>query len=1211
MAKEQNSQKLDEPEPKRFNIFKLIISPAKLPPACGQSLFLNMKIFFFYILFILTGISFCFGQRANFRYYTVENGLPQSTVLSLFQDKNGYIWFGTQAGVANFNGKVFTNYNQQDGIADNHVTAIFQDSRDHFWFGHRYGEVTRWNGNKFSILGDKVKFKNSNQISDFYEDCNKNIWIATSGGGIFIVKFAYNNDTLFYLDSIKQADVQPEEDDSLSLYTVKHLKRLGSNRVYTICEDDNGFVWIGTNEGITVVDPKNPSREYKYFTVDDGLLSNNVYSIKKDKKGILWIATSSGLVSAKGQDLYGMDFTSYSTENLPDNNFRTMCITTNGDVWVGTESGAGKFVPGKDHAFKWFSKIEGLSNDDVSSIIEDSEGNIWMGTAGGGLCQYLGNRFETFDISIGLINNQVQAVLVDDAQNLWVGTENGISKIIFYDKQMTAIKKIINISAPQMKNKTSYTGGNEEKWLVHNDVLSIYQDSRGYIWFGTYSGVSRLNTKDNKIINYTFKNGLVYGYIITISEDVGGNIWLCSLGSGCSKFTPDKKNPDRGKLTTITTEDGLCSNTFWTVFKDSKGNLWFGSNDAGISVYDGERFVSVNENKGLTNKRPASIYEDKYDNIWIASIGGGIYKYDPLAALPEGFRVGGTGIAGGKIIKNYTTKDGLSSDNPYFIICDDKNGVWIGTNTGLDKLDSETGKIEHFNRDDGFAGTETNQNAMYKDELGNLWFGTVNGLVRYNPAEDKVNTKESNTYITNLRLFFEDTVWTNSTSGNAVQEIQYNSQQTVQDIVLSYNENHLTFDFIGLCFSNPEKVKYEYKLEGFDKDWNPIIKQTYVTYANLPPNEFTFQIKSCNNDDLWNKQPSTLNFIITPPFWQTWWFYSLCLLTAFICIYIYVRWREKKLRLAKIVLENTVIERTMELKMQNIKLEKAYNEIEDKNQQITYSIQYAKRIQEAILPNINEIKVAFSDAFILYQPSEIVSGDFYWFSVVNNVPIIVASDCTGHGVPAAFMSFIGNDLLNLIVNDNKIIDPAEVLTELDIRVKNVLKQEAGKGGLNEAMDIAICAFNPHAHIGQASHIDNEKNLSGNHPNSSKSSKAGLGALRFAGALRQLFLVRNKELFEYKPANYSVGGFSIKEKNFHNHDITLQPGDMIYIFSDGYIDQFGGPLGKKFLKKRFKQALIDIHHMESEEQHNYLNKTFNDWKEKEDQLDDILVIGIRF
>ncbi|MCS6904093.1 MAG: SpoIIE family protein phosphatase [Bacteroidia bacterium] len=273
-------------------------------------------------------------------------------------------------------------------------------------------------------------------------------------------------------------------------------------------------------------------------------------------------------------------------------------------------------------------------------------------------------------------------------------------------------------------------------------------------------------------------------------------------------------------------------------------------------------------------------------------------------------------------------------------------------------------------------------------------------------------------------------------------------------------------------------------------------------------------------------------------------------------------------------LQALVDERTREL-------QQAFKVIEHKNEEIMDSIKYARRIQEAILPSKEELFSVFPDSFILYKPRDIVSGDFYWIGQVKNRFIITAADCTGHGVPGAFMSVMGSSLLNQIVNEKGIVEPAQILNMLNISIQVNLHQIDADSNSKDGMDMALLSFD-----------------------------LSVPQVYYAGANNPLYMVRNNELVEYKPNKFPIGGGQYKESDFTQHCIELQVGDALYIFSDGYADQFGGPKGKKFMYKHLKQVLLEIQNLSMPEQGDKLNKIFEEWKGDRPQIDDIVFIGMR-
>ncbi|TAL60588.1 MAG: hypothetical protein EPN85_06990, partial [Bacteroidetes bacterium] len=393
-------------------------------------------------------------------------------------------------------------------------------------------------------------------------------------------------------------------------------------------------------------------------------------------------------------------------------------------------------------------------------------------------------------------------------------------------------------------------------------------------------------------------------------------------------------------------------------------------------------------------------------------------------------------------------------------------------------------------------------------------------------------------------------------------------------IELSYKDNFISFEFVALDYIFPEKNKYSYTMDGLDNDWSPPATRRYVSYTNLPGGNYVFRVKASNSDGVWNEAGTAIHIKVIPPWWKTNTFYSLCVLLSISSVFGFIRYRTAKVEQEKKILEHKVAERTAELAQ--------------KNKDITSSIQYAKRIQQAILPTKEQIQKHFPDSFVLFKPKDIVSGDFYWFGEKNGRRIAACVDCTGHGVPGAFMSMIGTSLLNQIILENGITQPAAILSSLNHGVRAALKQgtqtdpDSYRDETTDGMDIALCS------------IDLQKR-----------------EVQFSSALRHLIVISDNKLEKIDGNKSPIGGYQLDAGHaFTNHIKFLKKGDMLYMFSDGYADQFGGERGKKLMIKKLHETLMNVNIMPMLEQRVLLDKAFEDWRGKHSQVDDVLVIGIR-
>jgi len=389
---------------------------------------------------------------------------------------------------------------------------------------------------------------------------------------------------------------------------------------------------------------------------------------------------------------------------------------------------------------------------------------------------------------------------------------------------------------------------------------------------------------------------------------------------------------------------------------------------------------------------------------------------------------------------------------------------------------------------------------------------------------------------------------------------------------LRHFENDVVIDYISICLTNPDAVKYKIKLEGADNDWRTTT-QTSVTYPALSPKKYSFRLMAQNSEGHWNSSPIIFDFSINPPFYKTWWFILICIFAGATAITAYVKVREANLIREKQFLEEKVKERTAEVVAQK-------EELAEKNKDITDSIRYAKRIQLAILPS----ELPFEDTFILFKPKDIVSGDFYWLNIIGDLEFIAAVDCTGHGVPGAFMSIIGHNSLNKIVKEQKIYKPSEILDHLNYEVTTTLqRQDAIGAAIQDGMDLSLICYNKKT-----------------------------GILQFAGAFNPIWLVRNGELQEFGADRFPIGRSRLDtEKKFTNNEIPIQKGDAVYLLSDGYADQFGGNTGKKFKAKPMKELLLAIQDIPMNKQKELMEGTLEAWRGDIEQVDDVLVIGRKF
>ncbi len=643
------------------------------------------------------------------------------------------------------------------------------------------------------------------------------------------------------------------------------------------------------------------------------------------------------------------------------------------------------------------------------------------------------------------------------------------------------------------------------------------------------------------------------------------------------------------------TLQGLKHNTVRCMLQDKTGNLWFGTN-GGVCRYDGKSFTNFTEKEGLSNNYVLSILEDKTGNLWFGTNGGGVCRYD------------------GKSFTNFTEKEGLSNNAVLNMMQDVDGNIWFGTRKGLSKVtpihlaklveknDSYNPIKEAFfynyGYNDGFLGLNCRRNSVLQDSKGRIWWGT-DVLTCYDPKGNIADTTAPLVNLTSIKLFGEEIAWanlnavytdstgkeiikgkTNDTllsNGILLKDIKFDGltkwYNLPEHLSLPYNNNNLTFNFIGVHMQSRNHIKYQYKLEGIDPDWSSITNRTEAPYGNLPSGDYIFKIKAMNQSGVWS-EPFEYKFIVRPPWWQTWWFRVLVGLIIIGSIFYFIKSREKKLVAEKEKLEKTVEERTAEVVEQK-------HLIEEKHKEITDSINYAERIQRALLASKKMLDENLSDYFILFKPKDVVSGDFYWATKLNNNNfVLVTADSTGHGVPGAIMSILNIACLDKAVT-KEIISPELILDETRSLIIEHLKNDGSEEGGKDGMDGSLLSF------------DFKNNI-----------------LYCAAANNPVWIIRDNELIEIKADRLPIGKHDRDNIPFTLHTLNLQKGDVVYTLTDGFPDQFGGANGKKFKHKQLQNLLLAMANKPMETQKQKLNDVFDNWKGDLEQVDDVCLIGVR-
>ncbi len=1015
---------------------------------------------------------------------------------------------------------------------------------------------------------------------------------------------------------------------------------LSEQKVYTIFQDAKDYIWLGTANGVSRFD----GRKFDNFTSRDGLASGGVKCIRQDSKGDIWFGHLNGGISR----FNGQKFEQAAFDSITFTGDVTSIAVKDSLLWFTSISDGAVLAefPVKDikHiSAKQFRGKDGLS-DQVSGsilnkageficiadigmrrynaaekkfenyrmphmttyfaticILNDSKGNIWFGTNKGGLYKYVmsGSRMEFFDLpKLGFSSNTVSCLSEDSKGRVWIGTwgggigvtegdslrkfnvKNGLKATKIYDILEDVEGNIL--IADQTNGLTIYKGDafitiNEKEILPDPNVNAITRDDKGAVWFGTNQGVVRYwpGTKRKPDL-YNQERSSISNEIKFFRNDRDGNIWLGTNDQGVVLYNLKKERfESQPYVNSILYHDGIVT----AMEIDNQNHLWVGTLEGvAVGTIGENNFQRYTLLDSLTVSRITALYCDPKGNMWIGTEPKpgkpGLIRFDPVkkhfyaitalpGIFPKSFVMGNNGILwigtgegliafrNDSVLYTVTQTDGLLSNNINLLADAGDGSIYIGTNNGLNRFFPDTKRIFSYTERNGFTGIETRQNAVYKTSSGDLWFGTANGVTELKQSRMFTKGLDPLTHILDM-------------------EVNYESRSMSAGMKLSYKERSVLFDYYSICLTNPDVVRYKVKLDGADNDWRPVTDQTRAIYSALPAGKYTFKVVARNSEGLWNTKPVTFSFVIKPPFYRTWWFIFITIFAILVLVISYIKIREQNLIREKIILEEKVKERTAEV-VQKSQI------IEEKNRDITASIRYAERIQRAMLPN----EEAYHDTFVLYLPKDIVSGDFYWMYDNGDYQFIAAVDCTGHGVPGAFMSIIGHNSLNKVVREYGLTRPAAILDQLNTEVSKSILMSQEKG-INDGMDLTIIVYNRKTR-----------------------------SLECAGAYNPMYQVRNGEVIVHKTDRFAIGLTTLEQKKtFTNIQVEIQPGDMIYMCSDGYADQFGSPEVKKFKTVNIKRILAEIWNLPINEQKARLEKEIMDWKGELSQVDDIMFIGTR-
>lgn len=1026
--------------------------------------------------------------------------------------------------------------------------------------------------------------------------------------------------------------------------------------VWDITQDKQGLMYFGASSGVLQFDGNN----WRTIMVDN---KSTVRSLDVDNTGKVY-AGAKGEFGYLSEDSLGFPIYVSLSKNLKEEykNFS--------DVWNIYSTDEGVFFFSFQRIFQWKNNEFIIHEyDDITAHLGFYVNqNLYLVRLKKGLHVFKNGTFVPVPGGEHYVGKTIFSILPYDDDNVIVATRNeGLEKhniktgdIIPFSNSSREGLMQNKIYHGAMSEKGEYliatlnngvyvidkkgdliTNINQKNGLQSSNIKYLFKDSNGGVWLGTAMGISYIDL--NLPLTFFNSESGIKGYPRDIVKH-NNEIYLAT-GNGVYYLDTAATNP-KEKFKQIKGSDGQ----FWRFIK-IKGKLYVSANsiyeienkrlkhkvffkrDAVFKMLQSKRnpnkiylalksglaYLTVNEEGEIINKKIFKkfnkechdLIEDKDGNLWVQTAYNYLLKVDASSFDAESeltfekFEQEDKIAAEEFIYYNdevlFSSKKGLLAyneekgfykykglnlqlDSNYEItrVTEDiKGNLWIHYHHPFKKI-GELLAVKNGNyyqiKEYPFIRIKEKINHVKSPFVDDnaAWFIGGEGVIRYDFSDKDIILKNYKVNIRKITL-------------NTDSVINYGSVNNKTPFVFNFKNNAIAFTFSAATYSNEEEVYYQYFLEGHDEKWSEWTTQNNKEYNFLHEGDYTFKVRAKN---VYNKisKEDEFKFTILPPWYRETWAYIIYFFLVLVLIYIIIRVATYRLQQSKKQLELIVEERTKDIvkekeivEEQKLLIENVHAELSERNKDVMDSIKYAKKIQSSILPPKETLHNEFKESFVLYKPRDIVSGDFYWYEKIGDYFVMACADCTGHGVPGAFMSMIGATLLNKIVEQENIEHCKDALNELDKEIVKTLQQTASSEiqTVMDGMDIALIAVNT-------------KNME----------------CHYAGAYRPLYLIRNNELLIYKATRQSIGGGFNKHESFIGKNITIQSGDMLYMFTDGVTDQFGGEKNKKYKTERLKQYLLNICDQPMEKQSKLIEKEFETWKGDNEQIDDVLITGIK-
>ena len=964
------------------------------------------RFHFVFLLLLLAGFATSGAAQPldlKFEHLKVEDGLSQTTVNTIYQDTQGYIWLGTGDGLNRYDGydvKVYKHDpDDANSLPGNAISAVYEPPSEPgvLWVGTFATGLSRFDQRtgrftNFAFSDDGLRGR---QVRALHEDRAGTLWIGTDGG-----LHRYDRDA-----------------GTFAAYTheLENPRSLSSDQVRALHEDRAGTLWIGTSDGLNRFEPE--TETFGHFRHDEtdpaSLSSDAVSTLFEDLAGTLWVGTYGGGLNRFEPETE--TFTRFRHDKSDDTSLGGNYVsalaevaTEPGVLWVGTYGdGLSRLDTATETVTRFRhqpSKPASLGQDRVHALLGDRTGALWVGTdfAGVSRANVGAGGFAHFnhdpDDANSLDDPVVWRVLEDREGMVWVSTITGLNRIDRANGRVTRFQH----------------DEDDPSTISSNGIRALFEDRDGTLWIGTSKGLDRYERGTGAFRRYELFPALKPNQIVfDVVQDGVGDLWVAIYNGGLVRL-----DPRTGAVTHYRHDEddpySLGSNRILDLYHTRDGALWLGTADGGVNRFDRHRemFTRYVHEPGnpnsLSHNFAGALHETADGTLWIGTYAGGLNCLHPET---------------GKFVHFTEQNSDLPTNTINGILEDDAGHLWLSTHDGLSRFDPEAETFRNYGVDHrGLQSREFNGGAYFESAAGEFFFGGINGLNAFFPDAVTDNPTPPQVVLTELKIRNE-TVEPGG-EGPLAEHVS-----AAENLRLRHHENDLSFGFVGLHYAAPEHNRYTYRLDGYDDDWRDVGTQRTATYTNLPPGRYTFQVRAASSDGLWSPEPAALGVVIRPPWWRTPWAYALYVLLVGVGVFAVDRIQRRR-----VILRERSRAEIREAQLQAQAAEARALLFKSENERKSRELEEARQLQLSMLPDTvpehPEVEIA---AFM--KTAFEVGGDYYDFHLAEDGALTLAiGDATGHGANAGTMVTAAKSLFNVLAGE---ADLVEILRRASYAIKGL------------------------------------------------------------------------------------------------------------------------------------------------------------------------------